>query len=74
MQGFSYSKELVAECIACFERENGITLTPEHAQEVLASFGGLFLAFSDMDAGASTASVSPQVSVTPVERCRMHHD
>lgn len=47
MQGFSFSKELEAECIACFADENGVALTPKQAQHALSSLAGLFLAFAE---------------------------
>jgi hypothetical protein len=41
-----YSKELIAECIACFRDEDGIELTKDEAAEYLAGLGGLFHAFA----------------------------
>lgn len=44
---FLFSKKLVNEITLCFFEEDGISLTPEQAQEYLASLAGLFLAFAN---------------------------
>ena len=73
-----YSPKLIAECIACFRDEDGIDITEDKAETYLRGLGGLFRAFAMSEAAARAALAAepqpPQVSVTPVERCRMHHD
>ena len=75
----SFSEKLIQEAIDCFREENGLELTPETAEEYLASFAGLFLAFAKEnprpDALASGAGLlrakptaRPEVFVTPRER------
>jgi len=67
---FLFSQKLIDETIKCFKEENGISISPEQANEYLDSFSGLFCAFSskenkknlDADAFASrrdSNSVSP---------------
>jgi len=43
---FLFSEKLVDEITICFFEEDGISLTPEQAQEYLASLAELFLAFA----------------------------
>jgi hypothetical protein len=78
MQGFSFSKELIADTITCFKEEDGLLLSEEEAIEVLHSFAGLYLAFARgskaSPAALAAGTPTPQVLVTPVECCEMHHD
>ncbi len=46
MQDFSFSEQLIAETIACFQEEDGIVLTPEEASAFLENMAGLFLSFT----------------------------
>jgi hypothetical protein len=43
----TYSPELIAETIACFQEEDGIVLSEDQAIAVLRGLSGLFLAFAE---------------------------
>lgn len=53
---FTYSKDLVAQTIDIFQREDGILLTENEAMTVLDSFAGLYLAFGQEAEPAQAAS------------------
>ena len=44
---FQFSEKLIKETINCFKEEDGVVITPEQADEYLASFAGLFLVFTE---------------------------
>jgi hypothetical protein len=50
---FLFSEKLIKDIQLCFLEEDGLSLSPEQAQEYLLSFADFFLAFARADNQAS---------------------
>lgn len=44
---FTFSQNLISNCIKSFKEENGVDISAETANEYLNSMAGLFLAFAE---------------------------
>lgn len=54
---FQFSQKLINDIQTCYLEEHGISLSLEQAQEYLASFADLYLAFAMADAHASACAL-----------------
>ena len=55
-----FSQKLIAETIACFKEEDGLSLSQDEAIAALEALGGLYIAFRECEGAASAGASAPR--------------